>query len=335
MIYYLVKAGRPRYFTIDVFLNNVAPEAKSFIKPLTYDEIFRSKKLVPGTYIFSDLERLDCFELEAAGCIWQQLEKNVPNIKLLNHPLKAKRRYQLLRCLYEQGYNNFNVYRLTELRKPERFPVFIRGENDHYGAETGLIFNQQQLDSEIDTLITTGKTLESRIVVEVCAEHDSHGLYKKYSAFSILGTIIPRHLIFSKNWHVKDPDIVDEYTIKQSIEYMHENPHAEQISRIFSIAKIDYGRIDYSLVDGKLQAYEINTNPRISGEITPEDIRIGSKLFFLPKFLSAIKLIDSEYKGKNIIKLTFGRNPVEPFGGLGYRKSNWDKLLMFFKYYKL
>lgn len=335
MIFYLVKAGRPKYFTIDVFLSKVAPEANSFIKPLTYDEIFRSKKLFPGTYIFSDLERLNCFELEAAADIWTTLKKYQPDIRLLNHPLKAMRRFQLLRRLYISGLNDFNVYRLTELRKPRKFPVFIRGENDHYGSETELIFDQQQLDSEIEALITAGKTIESRIIVEVCAKHDSHGLYKKYSAFNISGTIIPRHLIFNDNWHVKNPDIVDEHTIKQSREYMHENPHAEQISRIFSIAKIDYGRIDYSIIDGKIQTYEINTNPRISGEITLDDIKIVAKLTFLPVFLSVMKSIDSEYKNKNIIKLSFGINPVEPFGGLNYRKSILERLALLCKYYRL
>lgn len=323
MIYYLVKAGKPKYKTIDVFLNKVAPEAKAFITPLAYENVFRTKKFRLGTYIFSDLERLNNFELEAAAEIWSALEKYLPNIKLLNHPLKAMRRYQLLRCLYKRGLNDFNVYRLTELKCPERFPVFIRGENDHAGAETALIHDQEQLEAEIEYLISSGKTIESRIIVEFNTEQDTDHYYKKYSAYNISGKILPRHLIFSNQWHVKDPDVVCENTINQSKEYMRENPHAEEIMKIFSIANIDYGRIDYSIVEGELQTYEINTNPRISGPITATDQKYGAKASFIPEFLSAMKLIDSVIEEKNIIRVSFTKNPIEPYGQTSFRKLIW------------
>ena len=32
---------------------------------------------------------------------------------------------------------------------------------------------------------------------------------------------------------------------------------------LFDLARIDYGRIDYSVVDGRIQVWEINTNPMI------------------------------------------------------------------------
>ena len=340
MIYYLVKAGKPQK-TIDVFLNKVAPEAKAFITPLTYEKVFRRKKIRLGTYIFSDLERLNNFELEAAAEIWSALEKYLPNIKLLNHPLKAMRRYQLLRCLYKRGLNDFNVYRLTELRCPEKFPVFIRGENDHAGAETALIHDQEQLKAEIESMISSGKTVESRIIVEFNTEQDTDHYYKKYSAYNIFGKILPRHLIFSNQWHVKHRDVTNENIIKQSKEYMRENPHAEEIMKIFSIANIDYGRIDYSIVEGKLQTYEINTNPKIAGPITAIDHKYGAKIRFIPHFLSAMKLLDSVAGEKDIIRVLFTKNPIEPYGPRNFGKLKlkiiikalWKKLKLFHKHF--
>lgn len=325
MIYYLVKAGKPQK-TIDVFLNKVAPEAKAFITPLTYEKVFRIKKIRLGTYIFSDLERLNNFELEAAAEIWSALEKYLPNIKLLNHPLKAMRRYHLLRCLHDQGLNDFNVYRLTELRCPAKFPVFIRGENDHDGAETGLIHDQEKFVTETESLISSGKTIESRIMTEYCAQTDEDGLYSTYSAYNIAGRIIPRHLIFNDKWMTKSFKIINDKTIEKSKIYMNENPHAEIIMDIFSIANIDYGRIDYSIVDGKLQTYEINTNPFIAKPITERDHRIGAKLVFIPMFIERMKAIDISPNRNPIVNISFEIDPVEPYGKINFRRKNfWRK----------
>jgi hypothetical protein len=44
---------------------------------------------------------------------------------------------------------------------------------------------------------------------------------------------------------------------------MEENPHARNVAEIFRIARNDYGRIDYTFVNGRLQTYEINLNPTV------------------------------------------------------------------------
>lgn len=55
----------------------------------------------------------------------------------------------------------------------------------------------------------------------------------------------------------------DAGTAREEIEYIRTNPHRDALAKIFRIAGIDYGRIDYGLVDGTVQTYEINTNPRL------------------------------------------------------------------------
>ena len=39
------------------------------------------------------------------------------------------------------------------------------------------------------------------------------------------------------------------------------NPHEHELRRIFSTARIEYGRIDYALLGERIQVWEINTNP--------------------------------------------------------------------------
>jgi hypothetical protein len=51
--------------------------------------------------------------------------------------------------------------------------------------------------------------------------------------------------------------------VAEETQYLSENPHLEQLRRIFEIAKINFGRIDYGCVNGKVQVWEINTNPNL------------------------------------------------------------------------
>ena len=55
-----------------------------------------------------------------------------------------------------------------------------------------------------------------------------------------------------------------EAQIRAEARYVAENPHADEIRKIFEIARIDYGRIDYSLKNGQIRVWEINTNPVIA-----------------------------------------------------------------------
>jgi hypothetical protein len=46
-------------------------------------------------------------------------------------------------------------------------------------------------------------------------------------------------------------------------DYVMANPHEAALRTIFAIAKIAYGRIDYGMVDGRPQVWEINTDPHL------------------------------------------------------------------------
>ncbi|HET9061743.1 MAG TPA: hypothetical protein VFO62_00505 [Candidatus Binatia bacterium] len=262
MLRFVIPYGKQQ--TMTAYLRDYAGDYASRIEVLSYDELFRSRRLPLVSHIFTDLERLDPESLEDAGYIWRALEKAKPSPRRLNHPLYGRRRYDLLRQLHEAGRNDFDVYRATEGRKPKRFPVFIRVEDDHAGPESDLLQNQAELDAALNSLLKEGKCLESRLIVEFCAKPGDDGVYRKYGVFYVDGAVIPRHIFGSAHWMVKGgSSFVDEGLAQEEARFLAENPHAKEVRDVFRLARLDYGRIDYGFVDGRMQVYEINSNPTI------------------------------------------------------------------------
>ncbi|MEL6261359.1 MAG: hypothetical protein AAFR12_09855 [Cyanobacteria bacterium J06626_6] len=295
MIYYLARSAHS--YTIDRYLESWGyPATATFIRPLHYEQLWKLKKLPRGTYIFADIERLTPNEAETTARIWQQLSSNQA-VCLLNHPTRSKRRYGLLRSLYNKGVNQFNVYRLTESHQPQKYPVFIRSENDHTGNLTWLLNTSEELENAIHRLVKEGKSLEDKIITEFCSTADEGGVFRKYSAFIVGERIIPRHLFFNRNWMIKCPGLVTErQALEEEYEYVKTNPHESALREIFQLADIKYGRIDYSLLNGLPQIWEINTNP---ASLSLKDMfsesqksRALTHQHFARDFASALKDID-------------------------------------------
>ncbi|MFK5922036.1 MAG: hypothetical protein QM496_07640 [Verrucomicrobiota bacterium] len=245
MIYYLC-TEKHRY-TISYWLSKYGRGQRGDIKVLPYRRLLEIE--VPATVIFTDFDRLvegfrirasrQCDALQQAGC------------RVLNHPGKSLLRYDLQQALD----NDFCVYRQQD-RDACRFPVFVRIENGHQGSETGLLHDQAELAERL-LLYPDG------LIVEYLDSSDVDGVFRKYSAFCIGGKIVPRHVLFSTDWEVKTPDLVNQKTLKEEMAYIKNNPHQEEVGEVFHLADIQYGRIDYSFYQGKMQVWEINTNPML------------------------------------------------------------------------
>lgn len=260
-IYYLV--SKPHQYTINRYLADWGSNLIPRLRILVYEDLDRLTSLPLGTYIFSDIERLTPKQAEMAAEVWEKLSSAGKGIRLLNHPNRSMRRYELLRTLYERGLNQFNVYRLTEPRKLERFPIFLRGENDHNGNQTPLLKSLNELDNVIALFHQQGKRLNNKIITEFCDTSDEKGTFRKYAAFMIGDQIIPRGILFGQQWMLKSAtnSITSEQTLWEEEEYVKTNPHESQLREIFRLANIQYGRIDYSMLNGVPQVWEINTNP--------------------------------------------------------------------------
>ncbi len=216
---------------------------------------------VPRIYVFTDLERLDPSETECALALWRRLEAHPDTVRILNHPTTCMRRFELLRRLHDRGLNRFGIYRAAEGPRPERWPVFVRDENEHAGEFSGLLHSPEDLERHLAAL--DEEALANRVVVEFCDTSDAAGIVRKYGAFKVGERVIARQIHFSRHWVVRVPDLEGAEAAREELEYVESNPHEEAVREIFSLARIDYGRVDYGLVDGKIQVWEINTNPMI------------------------------------------------------------------------
>ena len=159
-----------------------------------------------------------------------------------------------------------------------KYPVFIRAEDGYGGPETDVINNDAEYDAALVDLARRGLPLRGRIAIGYAAERGADGLFRKYGAFNIGGTIVPYHLMRNYGWVVKknlsEQDFVlprderDRFStaaVAEEAAYAADNPHKDVLAAAFRIAAIDFGRADYGLVGGRVQIYEINTNPLLPG----------------------------------------------------------------------
>jgi hypothetical protein len=193
------------------------------------------------------------------------------------------------------------------------FPVFLRTDNEHLGPLTGLIHTKPELERAISFAILTGREAGRLLVVEFCDVSDATGRFRKYAAFRVGTRIIPRHLLVGCDWMQKANcgAAADEQTVAEEMEYLRANPHAAELMAIFEAAHIDYGRIDYGLKDGRINVWEINTNPTVIAMTTPyHPLRDEANRYFSERITPAFHAIDSDPPGKRI-DLRDGRRRFE------------------------
>lgn len=309
MIYFLVNGeGRS---AISLFLTDWGKALAPRARVVDYDTLFRKRRLPVGSYIFTGMEHLRPNEIEKVALCWRLLSEADSEIRLLNHPLRAMRRYELLRSLNEDGINSFDVYRLDEGRQPQKFPVFLRCEDDHEGPRSELLASQEALNQAVEALVEKGHALENWMITEFAGPPDEDGFYWKYGAFNVGGRIIPRHLQAGREWMIKgESREVAPNIVENEIDYIETNPHEAQLKHIFDLARINYGRIDYTVQNGRIQVFEINMNPQI---VKPGPSRDGTrtpvKALFSERLIDALSSLDHTASERRSIPVRFEPRP--------------------------
>lgn len=213
-----------------------------------------------ATYIFSDIERLTPDERAAATAYADTLQAR--GYPVLNHPRQVLTRMPLLAKLHEVGINPFRAFPVDQLAQCA-FPMFLRRANTHLGSMGELIPDATQLAARLAALHAEGPLPPDLIGVEFCDTSDETGRFVKYSAECIGGQLLPHHCLTSQAWLIKYPDILDESAVQLELQFLAEFPHREAVQRVFDLAHITFGRIDYSVQAGEIRVWEINTNPTI------------------------------------------------------------------------
>jgi hypothetical protein len=246
-------------------LAGLVPETRA----TTYDALFAADAFEPGTYVFTDFERLHPVDVRLAARFFRRFQA-MEGFRALNDPARVKPRYALLRALADAGMNDFDVYCADGLPRPRRFPVFLRVASDHADPLGDLIEDQAELDVQLRALEDIGIPLTGVLVVEFCGERNAYGLFEKLSFLKIGDriTLSASGVMIGQHWNVKGTtagtDLVTPEIMRERLEAIRTDRHAEAIRAAFDIAGIDYGRADVGMGGGRFQVYEINTNPAIT-----------------------------------------------------------------------
>ena len=259
MLVYFVRRGHAEE-TIGVYLREWAPDLRDRIRIVPYEELDRLEDVHAATYLFTDLERLSESERAAAATLADELAAH-ERVRVLNHPRRVKGRYELLRELSERGLNDFRARRLAELDDTVRYPVFLRRASEHEGPATALLRNREQCERAVAELLLLGHPLDDLLAVEFLDTSDDQGVVRKYGEFVVDGELVPRHIFFDRAWSVKEPRLADPELLAEQRRFLQTDPHRDRLEELARIAGVDYGRLDYAFCSGRLQLWEVNTNP--------------------------------------------------------------------------
>ena len=262
----------------------------------SYKKLLQQDKFPCGTYIFMDRERMDQWELRVFSQLYNHLKSAGAGYRVLNNPARVMNRYELLRALFQDGVNDFNAYLVTERQKPKRYPVFIRRIFEHKKPLTeGLLHNELDLETALARLHAQQEPDEGLVIIEYCAEPVINKLFRKLSSYRIGDNLFFFHTVHEENWLVKygTMNSATNELYQDEYEMIQNNAYETELRRVFDLANVDYGRVDFGLVNGKIQVYEINTNPYIkpAGK-HPNPIRTKSLALAWDKYVEALKTID-------------------------------------------
>ena len=134
----------------------------------------------------------------------------------------------------------------------------------------------------------------------------------------------------SDGWFVKGRTrIVSKAIVDEEQRYVEENPHAEVLRERFALANVEYGRIDYGFVNGRLQVYEINTNPTIvggrAGARKTGDQRRPKRRLLTSHLVEAFRDMDAKSPARSdahaAIDVTPGAGPLPAWAYRGVRRA--------------
>ncbi|NRB00233.1 MAG: hypothetical protein HRU32_10490 [Rhodobacteraceae bacterium] len=275
---------------------------------INYQDVFTTRKLPVGCVIFTDFDLLTDFQMDAACTMAVQLERSGHPSRILNDPRRVLERFDLLRHLYTSGQNAVEVTRLKGDVHPQRYPLFLRMENGATRPDTDLIHDPAQLALAKKSLASKGHTLRGRMTVSFEAERDLEGFFRKYGVFRIGDHLVPQHILRSPDWIVKSNDAeVSQAFADEELKFVEENPHASRLTEVFEQANITFGRIDYTVKDGEVTVFEINTNPvfpRFIGGKPEREMRRGTILDALSHAFASVDIdvgdqkIELEFSGE-------------------------------------
>jgi hypothetical protein len=266
--------GRAARDTLTSFFRTWGARLQPKVQLVYYDELAHAGAVPAAhTYVFTDLERRLPQRPQLAR-LADRLLASGGSPAVLNHPRHVLGRFELLTALHERGVNPFRILP-ADTREPLRFPVFVRDPDEHHGPLTPLVTSRAELDRELDRLRGEGVDLASLAVVEFEDTRRPDGLFRKYVTTLIGDEVVHGNLCFSEHWVVKyGGAVTPEQLAEQEAEWF-STEHVGALREIADLAGVRYGRFDYTVHEGRLRIWELNTNPTLlqSIEHYTEEVR--------------------------------------------------------------
>ena len=303
------------------YTHEAVAAALPFVKIMSYERVFHMRSLPPATYVFTDFDRLGFYELELAADLYRLLR--LGGCRVLNDPARALGRYTLLHRLHAEGINPFRAWRADEGVLPDRYPVFLRTIAAHRGALTGLLENEGEVREAIDEAVDVGHPIGDLMLVEYCTEASQDGMFWKHSLYRIGSTLVPASRVLDETWQVKFG--LKRLATQEQLRYeelvIQSRQYDAALLPAFDLAGIDYGRIDFAVVDGHPVIYEINTNPDVKLSLKAvSPIRKQTLRHVRKAYLEALGALDRPCPGAARIRVDSprfadarSRNPFKRF----------------------
>jgi hypothetical protein len=261
VIYFVTPAAQA--FAMHEYVSARGAALATRLRLVDYERFAEWTRIERGTYVLTALDQLSAGMLRLLQALVGQLEGS-DGVRFLNHPSRTMQRFALLQTLARLGRNEFRAERVTRDYRALRFPVFLRSERDHGGPVSPVLHSSRDADAAVARALAQGFRLDDLLVVEFCDTADARGLVRKYGAFVVGDRVISKSLAVSRDWMIKRRGTEDapEF-IEEDVAYILGNPHREALADIFRLAGVGYGRMDYSVKDGRIQTWEINLAPTI------------------------------------------------------------------------
>jgi hypothetical protein len=267
----------------------------------SYWRLFHSRSVACATYVLTDFDRLGFWELELAARLYRLL--TTAGLRVLNDPAMHLGRHAMPRRFYRVGINQFDAWSPSLGECPDRFPVFLRSQSAHRGTISDLLPDAGSAQAALDAALAEGYPLIELVFIEYAAKPTASGIFQKHAVFRVGDRLLPAPSVNSRDWVAKfgETGLAGEEAYKAERAGLDEMPFAEPLMAAFKSADIEYGRVDFGLIDGVPQIYEINSNPQISRSTEhPFAARQETLRISLEHYCAALAAIDTAASGPRV-----------------------------------
>jgi len=235
----------------DALIADLADPLAAVVRPIAYDASTTRIEIPPGAHVLADFDDFGASHLHRAAQVWQRIH-DTPQARAFNHPIRARRHYELLRLLRETGLNAFDVYRMTEARRPARWPVFLErlGTGTRWSAPIATEAVYAQI---VEGVLRIGEDRDRILVIEMIDARTADGRFERREAIRVGDVLVPGPVTVADDWRM------NAGTIRQRAAL--DDDERRMIDEVFTLARIDCGRIAYARVGDAFQVWGIDLDP--------------------------------------------------------------------------